>query len=303
MLPTVVTYAILIGALCEEGFLQDASELFKRMVLKGLTPSTRVYNLLINGYCHFGLVEDALKLLLDLEGGNLQPDAYTVSALISGYCRKGDMESALGFFGEFKRKGFLPDFLGFVNLIRGLCAKGRMEEARSVLREMLQSQSVTELINKAGDEIKMESLTSFLGSLCEQGSILEAAKILSEVGVMFFPLERSARHSGPLKLSTMSQEGPDMGSQRLDSGRDGACQFIKPRSDSGGLEIDYLKFMQIKGKEDNSNQGNYNPLIGKPPLHNFDAYYSIIASLCSKGKLQKANSVAKEMLLDLQEHR
>ncbi|KAJ8616946.1 hypothetical protein MRB53_013132 [Persea americana] len=304
MLPTVVTYAILIGALSEEGFLQDAYELFKRMVLKGLTPSTRVYNLLINGYCHFGLVEDALKLLLDLEGGNLQPDAYTVSALISGYCRKGDMESALGFFGEFKRKGFLPDFLGFVNLIRGLCAKGRMEEARSVLREMLQSQSVTELINKAGDEIKMESLTSFLGSLCEQGSILEAAKILSEVGVMFFPLERSARHSGPLKLSMISQkEGPDMGSQRLDSGRDGTCQLIQPRSDSGGLEIDYLKFMQIKGKEDNSNQGNYSPLIEKPPLHNFGAYYSIIASLCSKGKLQKANTVAKEMLLDLEERR
>ncbi|OVA19233.1 Pentatricopeptide repeat [Macleaya cordata] len=191
LVPTDITYASLIGALSKEGYLQDAKQLFEKMIFKGFTPNTHVYNSLIDGYCKFGFLDEALMLLLDFEKSCFEPDAFTVSAVIDGCCRKGDMEGALGFYFEYKKKGILPDFLGFVYLIKGLCVKGRMEEARSILMEMLQIQSIAELIDTTGSAIKTESLASFLVFLCEQGSIEEATYVLNEVGSMAFPSKRS----------------------------------------------------------------------------------------------------------------
>ncbi|KAG1338891.1 Pentatricopeptide repeat-containing protein [Cocos nucifera] len=187
VLPTIITYATLIAALSKEGFLQDANQLFDKMVHQGITPNTWIYNLLISGYCRFALIEEALEVLSDLEGSCLQPDAYTISAVISGCCLRGDIEGALGFFSEYRKRGFSPDFLGFLNLIRGLFAKGRMEEARSILRNMLQCADVKNLINRAGDELQVESLVSLLFLACDQGRIQEVIAVLSEVGSMIFP--------------------------------------------------------------------------------------------------------------------
>ncbi|KAK1553224.1 hypothetical protein Q3G72_031227 [Acer saccharum] len=157
LVPSEVTYATLIHNLCKHGLLVDAKKLFERMLLKALKPNTRVYNSFIDGYCKFGLLDDALKFLHDLEKESLKPDTFTVSAVINGLYHKGDMEGALRFFFEFKRKGISPDFLGFLYLIRGLYTKGRMEEARSILREMLQSKSVLELINRVNTGVESES--------------------------------------------------------------------------------------------------------------------------------------------------
>ncbi|PIN01437.1 hypothetical protein CDL12_26053 [Handroanthus impetiginosus] len=154
ILPTEVTYGTLIDALVKEGLLRDARMLFERMFHKDLRPTTHIYNSLINGYCKLSLLEEALKLFHDLEVRNLEPDGFTVSEIINGYCQKGDMEGALKLFFEFKSKGLLPDFLGFMYLIRGLCAKGRMEESRSILREMLQAQSVIDLLGRVDTEVE-----------------------------------------------------------------------------------------------------------------------------------------------------
>ncbi|KAK1316926.1 Pentatricopeptide repeat-containing protein [Acorus calamus] len=185
--PTVITYATLIVALCRRGFIQDAIQLLDRMVLEDLAPNAIIYNSLINGYCRFGLIEEALKLLLDLEKSFGKPDPCTISALINGFCVRGDLEGALVFFNEYERRETSPDFLGYMHMIKGLHARGRLEEARSVLRVMLLNHSVIDLINKAGEEVKVDSLVDLLGLLCQQGSIQEALNILGEVRSIAFP--------------------------------------------------------------------------------------------------------------------
>lgn len=259
LFPSEITYAILINYLCKEGFLLDAKRLFDKMVLKGLKPNTRIYNSLIDGHCKLGEMEEALKLLLDLEMNFLKADSFTVSAVISGYCQKGDMEAALGFFIELKKKEVLPDFLGFLHLIRGLCSKGRMEEARNVLREMLQTQSALELIERASDEIETESIGGFLVSLCEQGSIQESLAVLNEIGSMFFPVEK--------RLRSFSNEL-------------GKLKNIYEVEAFGGDDI-VSKSLTSNDKVD------------------FGSYYSLIASLFSKGELKKANRLAKEILFNM----
>lgn len=193
--PSEITYGTLIDALVREGFLLDARKLFERMVLKGKQPNTHIYNSLIDGYCKFGNLEEALRLLHDLENRSLKPDKFTLSAVIYGFSLEGDMEGALQFFIDMKRDCFSPDFLGFLYLIRGLSAKGRMEEARSILREMLQDESIVELLNRVDVEIENESIESLLVHLCDQGSIQGALVILNEIGSIFFPYKRNSASS------------------------------------------------------------------------------------------------------------
>ncbi|XP_031266344.1 pentatricopeptide repeat-containing protein At5g57250, mitochondrial [Pistacia vera] len=261
--PSEVTYATLIDNLCKEGFLLDAKQLLERMVLKGFNPSTRIYNFLIDGYCKLGRMEEASKFLHDLETTCLKPDEFTVSAVINGFCLKGDMEGALGQFFKFKRQGILPDFLGFLYLIRGLCTKGRMEESRSILREMLQSKSVLELINGVDSEVESESVVSFLFSLCEQGSIREAISILDEIGSILFPVRSFSTDYGSRTSNKLYK-----------------CEAFTSSSKQNDSEM----------VENSYNVGKISQSL------DFDFCYSQIASLCSKGELQKANGVLKEML-------
>lgn len=263
LVPSEITYATLIDALCREGFLSDAIQLFNRMFLVGFKPNIRLYNSVINGYCKMGKVKEALKLLYDLEIKCLKPDKFTVSALINVFCRKGDMQEALEYYFEFKRKGVIPDFLGFMYLIRGLSAKGRMEEARSILREMLQSQLVMELIKRVDVEFDIESLESLLSSLCEEGRINEAVTVLNEVGLVFFPPRRSSgAYDGPY-IPKESHDREAFGITNLSS------------------ELSDLK--------------NAKKLI-KSQFNDFDFCCSMIASLCSRGETQKASQLTKEIL-------
>ncbi|KAF3441157.1 hypothetical protein FNV43_RR15068 [Rhamnella rubrinervis] len=278
LIPSEITYATLIDALCKEGFLLDAKKLIEKMVHMGFKPNTRVYNSVIDGYCKIGQMKEALELINDLEVQCLMPDEFTVSALINGCCLKGDMEGALELFIEFKSKNVSPDFLGFMSMIRGLCSKGRMEEARSILRDMLQSQSVIELINRVDIELETESLERLLVFLCEQGNIGEAVTVLNEVGSIFFPVRRwsSAYHRSRTLPKLYDRE---------------TFGTVTSKSVTFPNKTD-LSFGLFDMKKEKKLAKNNEHLVS----HDFDFYYSQIASLCSRGELREATQLAKEIL-------
>ncbi|XP_011077715.1 pentatricopeptide repeat-containing protein At5g57250, mitochondrial [Sesamum indicum] len=263
VLPTEVTYGTLIDALVKEGLLKDARLLFERMFLKNLRPATRIYNSLINGYCKSTLLEEAIKLFQDFELRDLKPDGFTVGALINGYCQKGDMEGALKLFIEFKSKSLLPDFLGFMHLIRGLCAKGRMEESRSILREMLQIQSVIDVLGRVDTGVESGSVENLLIFLCERGSIHEAVTVLDEVASMLFSAGGNSSH----QVMPSIYNGTD---------------FHSLSSDAKNIE----NMLKICTAEDGEKQ----------QLKDFDSFYSLIHSLCLKGELAKANRFTKLLM-------
>ncbi|CAN6870459.1 unnamed protein product [Brassica oleracea] len=187
LVPSHVSYGVLIDSLCKEGLFLDAEKYLDAMMSKGLVPNILIYNSMIDGYCKLGRTEEAVNVLTRKMMGRVTPDAFTVSSLIKGYSKKGDMEEALRVFAEFKGKKVSADFLGFLYLIKGLCTKGRMEEARSVLREMLVSEPVIELINRVDAElVESESVRGFLVELCEQGRVSQAVKILDEISSTFY---------------------------------------------------------------------------------------------------------------------
>lgn len=282
LVPSVITYATLIDTLCKEGFLLDAKKLFEKMALMGVKPNTRVYNSVIDGYCKIGQIEEALKLIDDLEVQCLEPDEFTVSALINGFFLKGDMKGALELFTEFKSKDISPDFLGFMYMLKGLCSKGRMDEARTILRDMLQSQSVIELINRVDVELETESLESLLVSLCEQGNIREAVTVLNEVGYIFFPVRRWASANQRSHTWHKLNERENLGSVTSKSA-------TLPNNND-------ISFGLLDMKREKKLVKNNEHLGSGSGVHDFDVYYSLIASLCSRGELQEATQLAKKIL-------
>ncbi|CAL1389913.1 unnamed protein product [Linum trigynum] len=264
--PSEVTYSTLIDNLCREGYLVDAKQLVDKMVVNGYRISTHVYNSLVNCYCKTGQIGEALKILSNMDTERLKPDEFTVSVVINGYCQSGNMEQALGFFSECQSKGTSPDFLGYLLLIRGLCTKGRMEEARSILREMLKSQSVLQLLSSVDNLSQTELVDGFLASLCDQGSIKEAVMVLDEVSALIFPHRR-----------------------KYDLGHELEDQAV--RQERTNVEVPPCEMMEVGMCLENSGiikEGSQSNL--------FDSCSSLIVSLCSKGDLGEANRLAQEML-------
>lgn len=280
ILPSEITYVILIDTLSKEGHLLDARKLFETMLHKNVKPNIRAYNSLIHGYCKLGQLQEALDLLLDLEVKCLQPDEFTFSAIIYGYCLKGDMEGSLDFFTKLRGKGTSPDFLGFMYLLRGLCAKGRMEESQSILREMLQTQSIVDLLNKVDRDIEMESAQSFLVFLCEQGSIQEAIAVLDEIGFTFFPLNRRPK-TNELYLKLYEPDDAERHEANVDKPLTCSCDaYMVPRS-----YIDE-KLQKVPRAPIILDRKVFQPL-------DLNSLYEIAASLCSKGETSEANRLVK----------
>ncbi|KAK7354700.1 hypothetical protein VNO80_20167 [Phaseolus coccineus] len=287
LVPSEITYATVVYALCREGFLLDAEHIFRKMVLKGFQPKVQVYNSLLDGISKFGQLEKAFELLNDMETKYIEPDCLTISAAINCYCQKGDMQGALEFYYKFKRKDVTPDFFGFLYLIRGLCTKGRMEEARSVLREMLQSKNVAELMNIVNKEVDTESISDFLATLCEQGRVQEAVTVLNEIACILFPVQRLSTYNQGFHKRQKIYEYKDLGSK---------CSSILPSSCKSGSNLGSCDDKDVSNLTTNNGD-----CITRSQMHGFDFYYSRIAALCAKGELQKANQSAKEMLSDLTE--
>lgn len=189
------------------------------------------------------------------------------------FAKVGIWKGLSPFFSEFKNKAILPDLLGFQYLLRGLSAKGRMEEARNVLREMLQSQPIVELIDKVDSEFETESL-NFLVLLCEQGNIKGAITLLDEIGNMYHPIQKFHADLNESSKPNMRYEGEEFKT-------DVARSMTALGND--GLEI---WPMEVKNLEDAMS-------MMKPKLNDFDSFYSLVASLCSSGEVEKANLLLK----------
>ncbi|KAL8265334.1 hypothetical protein R6Q59_023464 [Mikania micrantha] len=242
VIPSEITYFILIDSLSKEGYLLDAKNFSERMVMKNLKPNIRVYNSLIKGYSKLGSLQEVLQIVDDLDEKGIKPDEFTISVVINSFCKSGNMEGAFQYYFDSKMNGLMPDLLGFFYLVRGLCSKGRMEESRSILRDMLQTKKIVDLLKKVDTGDETESVDRFLVSLCDQGKIREAIMILDEILPVFFPF---------------------------------------------GKNIDER---QLYAVESELLISNYE---GDVVYDDFEVYYSLLASLCSKGELKKANKFAK----------
>ena len=80
--PNVRTYSVMIIALCREGLVRDAKDLFLMMEESGCPPNNVTYNVLLQGYLKNQYYDDLGILLHEMDGRRYSLDATTLSLFL-----------------------------------------------------------------------------------------------------------------------------------------------------------------------------------------------------------------------------
>ncbi|XP_008232205.1 PREDICTED: pentatricopeptide repeat-containing protein At5g16420, mitochondrial [Prunus mume] len=118
--------------LCKEGKVWEAKKLFNQFKTD-LIPSVMTYNMLIAGLCEVGELCEAGRLWDDMVEKGCAPNAFTYNMLIKGFCKIGKAEEGIRILEEMLDKGCLPNKSTYGMLIEGLCDLGKESEVTKVI--------------------------------------------------------------------------------------------------------------------------------------------------------------------------
>ncbi|XVF68189.1 hypothetical protein PTKIN_Ptkin10aG0184500 [Pterospermum kingtungense] len=163
---------LLIAALCEEGKMGKAEELWKEIRFRGLKLDTVLCSFMIRGYCKSGEMMKAEELYREMRFDACSDATY--ESLINGYCRVADIDSAMLIYNDMRRNGCRPEGLTLETLITGLYDKGMILEALKTMNHgVCPTEKCYELLIKG---------------LCMERKMEEALKLRAEmVGNGFKP--------------------------------------------------------------------------------------------------------------------
>ncbi|XVF65249.1 hypothetical protein PTKIN_Ptkin09bG0232100 [Pterospermum kingtungense] len=157
-----------IRLLCEDGRIQEARKLLKKVLL-GYKPSSLVVNEIACAYCEKKDFEDLLRFLVEkkrlpdvivgnkiihtlcsnfgveradiflqeLELLGFKPNSITFGILICQSCYDGDLRRAFVYLSQIFSRGFKPDLWSYNALISGVFKVGMWKHAKDILEEMV----------------------------------------------------------------------------------------------------------------------------------------------------------------------
>ncbi|KAI3983146.1 hypothetical protein MKX01_030868 [Papaver californicum] len=131
------TLEVIVKSLCEEGKIQKARNLVKKVISSGFEPSYQVVNLIANGYCEKKDFKDLLNFLSERK---CVPDPSVCHKILQSQCRNFGTEEAYLFMRELEHLGFEPDEITFGIFISWSCREGKLKDAFIYLSELLSRQ-------------------------------------------------------------------------------------------------------------------------------------------------------------------
>ncbi|GKG16031.1 putative tetratricopeptide-like helical domain-containing protein, partial [Tanacetum coccineum] len=92
--PLAEHHNLIIDSLCKDKMVDQALELFAKMIEKGIRADVITYSFLIHGLCIFRRETEAAKLLIDMEEKGIPPDIHTYTILVNAFCKQGPVKDA-----------------------------------------------------------------------------------------------------------------------------------------------------------------------------------------------------------------
>ncbi|PKA62196.1 Pentatricopeptide repeat-containing protein [Apostasia shenzhenica] len=132
--PSVITFNTLLNGFYKKGNISMGDEIWKRMVDAGVSPDVRSFNSKIRGFVSAGMIPEAFEALEELRRSDLQPDSHTFNALMKGFLLGGKLEEAKRIFEEMGKNGCLPDRITLRQFIPKLCHSGEVNLALELCR-------------------------------------------------------------------------------------------------------------------------------------------------------------------------
>ncbi|KAA0032377.1 hypothetical protein IC582_010736 [Cucumis melo] len=160
--------------LCKEAKLtKEALSILRKMSEFHLRADTTIYNLVIRLCTEKGEMDKAMELMKEMDSVDIHPNMITYISMIKGFCDVGRWEDAYGLFKAMKENGYAPNTVVYSVLVNGAVRLRIMDKLMEMLEEM----------EKQGGTCRPNTVTytSIIQSLCEQGFLLEALKVLDRM--------------------------------------------------------------------------------------------------------------------------
>ncbi|KAA0044580.1 pentatricopeptide repeat-containing protein [Cucumis melo var. makuwa] len=155
-------YSVVMKALCEHRHIDEASDLFGRMLSQGMKPKLAIYNYVICMLCKLGNLDSAERVFGIMNKKRCAPDHVTYSALIHAYGENRNWSAAYGLLKEMLSLGMSPHFHVYslvdklmrehgqvdlclklemkweAQILQKLCKQGQLEAAYEKMKSMLE---------------------------------------------------------------------------------------------------------------------------------------------------------------------
>ena len=89
-----------MNGLCKKGSLEEANNIFKLMLEKGLVPNVHIYSKMIISNYERGCIKGALKMHYEMQDKWLLPALETYHSLIYRLCKERDTVGALTIYNQ-----------------------------------------------------------------------------------------------------------------------------------------------------------------------------------------------------------
>ncbi|XP_052194487.1 pentatricopeptide repeat-containing protein At3g61520, mitochondrial [Diospyros lotus] len=176
--PNVITFGILINHLCKFHRVDEALEVFEKMIGGGeagdfsVKPDSIIYNTLIDGLCKVGRQGEGLQLMERMRlHQNVSPNPVTYNCLINGFCKAGEIEKALDLFEQMNEEGVPSNVITLNTLVDGMCKYGRVSRAMDFFRKMAEK----------GLKGNAVTYTTLINAFCNANNIDKAMGLFNEM--------------------------------------------------------------------------------------------------------------------------
>ncbi|KAK7279909.1 hypothetical protein RJT34_24969 [Clitoria ternatea] len=189
--PSVIVNCGLILRMLERGQVEEESVvviLLKRLLQKNLISDSVAYSLIVHTKVVFGNLDSVWELYGEMLRRGLQANSFVYTSFIGAFCRDGRIGEAIGLMHEMEGKGLKPYGQTFEHVIVGCVDSDRLEECLSVFEKMLIVGIVPGCL----------AFNKVVEKLCEKGNMEKANAMLTMLmdkgfvpdDVMFFNMMR-----------------------------------------------------------------------------------------------------------------
>ncbi|KAH9296976.1 hypothetical protein KI387_028658, partial [Taxus chinensis] len=126
--PDIVTYNVVVDALCKKRRIDDAFDLVEVMKRKECRPNIWTYTTLIHGLGIVRKKNQAYEVFAELKRNGFEPDTAVYNALISCFCKAGDVDGGLRLMKKMEKESVGCDNVTYHTLLSAFRDLGKKEE-------------------------------------------------------------------------------------------------------------------------------------------------------------------------------
>ncbi|XP_027108732.1 small ribosomal subunit protein mS86 (rPPR1) [Coffea arabica] len=134
---TLRSFNALLEACVHSKNFDKVRELFKELPEKlPLKPDVVSYNIVVRALCHMGSPDSAVALMDEMERNHVKPNAVTFNTLLDAFNKKNRVEEAERLWGLMEKKNVTPNAGSYNSRLHGLVVDGRILDAVLLIEEM-----------------------------------------------------------------------------------------------------------------------------------------------------------------------